>query len=68
MLDSKRTGQVFSTDISDMIENGLSGCQDMDKDTLHLYPDIVETTKKELDDYRCRCPISQELIELGLLY
>ena len=29
MLDSARNGEVYSTDISDMIENTLAGCQDI---------------------------------------
>lgn len=32
MLDSSQKGEIYSTDISDMIENGLSGCQDIPYD------------------------------------
>ena len=29
MLDSAQKGEVYSTDISDMLENTLAGCQDI---------------------------------------
>ena len=39
LLDSKKTGEIYATDISDMITNGLAACPDTASDL--PYPNLV---------------------------
>jgi len=63
MLDSKLQGEIFATDISDMVQNALEYCPE-------TAPDKVYTTlagsemQRSKTDRRCRCALYQELVEL----
>ena len=46
MLDAAQTGEIYSTDISDMIQNALAGCQEIPAEKLYLYPHMNHTAKR----------------------
>ena len=63
MLDSGQKGEVYATDLSDMVEHALANCPE----TLpgKAYPYLIGTKSERVKlDRRCRCAIYQELMEL----
>ena len=67
MLDSKLTGQIYSTDIADIVTNALKNCPDSMEE--RAYPHLTGTNYKRLRmDRECRCAIYQEMLELYQYY
>ena len=66
MLDSEQKGEVYATDIADMITNALGSCPDA---TERSYPHMMASVvTREKTDKQCRCPIYQEMLELYNAY
>ena len=66
MLDSSRQGEVYATDIADVLENALACCPEWPENRSYaiLSGTFAQDQEKSKSDHRCKCAFTQEMQEL----